>query len=140
MPGMCFTVVVVAAMLVVGQGSAMATVEEAAMAAAEEADDGRGGGGLRVYYFYLFQFFFLGVRFFGVQFFECGKRFQNTCHIQTNRKACNPIRTQKLHPKTLKLRFTSPWVHNHLANSYKGRIPLPSVPNYQDQDLSCHLI
>jgi hypothetical protein len=27
-----------------------------------------------------------------------------------------------------------------LADPYKGRIPLPSVPNYQEQDLSCHLI
>jgi hypothetical protein len=27
-----------------------------------------------------------------------------------------------------------------LADQYKGRIPLPSVPNYRDQDLSCHLI
>jgi hypothetical protein len=27
-----------------------------------------------------------------------------------------------------------------LADPYKGRIPLPSVPNYQEQDLSRHLI
>ncbi len=27
-----------------------------------------------------------------------------------------------------------------LADPYKGRIPLPSVPNYQEQALSCHLI
>jgi hypothetical protein len=27
-----------------------------------------------------------------------------------------------------------------LADPYKGRIPLPSVPNDQDQDLSHHLI
>jgi hypothetical protein len=68
MPGMCLTVVAVVAMLVVGQGSAVATVVEAAKVAAEEADDGLGGRGLRVYSinFYLVQFFFSGVRFFGV--------------------------------------------------------------------------
>jgi hypothetical protein len=27
-----------------------------------------------------------------------------------------------------------------LADPYKGRIPLPSVPNYQEQVLTCHLI
>jgi hypothetical protein len=27
-----------------------------------------------------------------------------------------------------------------LTDPYKGRIPLPSVPIYQEQDLSCHLI
>jgi hypothetical protein len=67
---MRLAVVVVVAMSVVGLGCVTATVEEAVMVAAEEADDGRGVGGLRVYYFYLVQFFFLGVRFFGVQFFE----------------------------------------------------------------------
>ncbi len=49
-----------AAMSVVGRGSTTA--------AAEEEDDGRGGWGLRVYsiYFYLVNFFFSGVQFFGV--------------------------------------------------------------------------
>ncbi len=36
----------------------------------------------------------------------------------------------------------SPWrgCVETLADPYKGRIPLHSVPNYQDQDISCHLI
>ncbi len=61
------------AMLAVGRGSAMAMVEEAAMAAAEEVEDGWGGRRLRMYLLLFLptidQFFFSGVRFFGVRFF-----------------------------------------------------------------------
>jgi hypothetical protein len=38
-----------------------------------------------------------------------------------------------------KAQFLEAGVEN-IADPYKGRIPLPSVLNYQDQDLSCHLI